>query len=805
MKKITFLFFGLLASVTFSYGQAGSYSFAESTEVYTPVVGTNSTATGDDGIQDLVSIGFTFNFDGIAYTQFGISTNGWIKMGNVAIGGTSWTNTLSNTAAHRPLIAAFWDDNNRNSGNIQYSLSGTSPNQILEVGWDNVNIGGGGSTSAVNFASYKLRLYETTNVIEFIYGPTMASAGTLTASVGINGASSFLSVTPAATATASSATANNGIASTTNLVGKKYIFTPPLPCTGTPVAGTVAPASLSICSGSLPGNLVLSGYTTGATGITFQWEESLDNFATPGVNAVGGTGATTATYTPPAFSGTPISYRVKVTCTDSALFEYSSSTTIQNPSTPTTQVTNATAANLAYTSATINWTNGNGNRRVVLLSDSPTITDPVDGNAAALVANAVYAGSGEQIIYDGTGATVNVTGLSSDTQYYVKVYEYLRCGTDPYDYFYNTTSGSNEVTFSTLINNDLCVDAITVTCGSSTVGTTNGSTNENAAVCGISGVTTQNTPGVWYKYVGDGSDVTVTTCSSNITTGDSRIAVFSGACGALTCIGGNDDAQLAGCATNTLASVVTFSTVTGTDYYILVYAYLSTSLAFELNVSCVAACTPATTNDECSAATQVTIGTPITAADNTCSSASLGAAYPSCGNMFGTYYDTWYWFDSGSVTDVTIALTNQTGTTGFALYSGTCGALTQVTGSCTLTGASTSLTGLTIGTYYLRVFSDSPATRGSYDLSITDDGLGNNSFDNNSFTYYPNPIKNTLNLSYNQEISNVEVYNLLGQKVRSNVINANDAHIDMSNLSKGAYMVKVTSNDQVKTIKVIKE
>ncbi|QBZ98413.1 T9SS type A sorting domain-containing protein [Flavobacterium sangjuense] len=357
--------------------------------------------------------------------------------------------------------------------------------------------------------------------------------------------------------------------------------------------------------------------------------------------------------------------------------------------------------------------------------------------------------------------------------------------------------------------NDDCSDAITVTCGSTTAGTTALATNENMPVCGISGVTTQNTPGVWYKYVGDGSDVTVTTCSPTITTGDSRIAVYSGACGALTCIGGNDDAQAAGCATNTLASIVTFTAALGTDYYILVYSYTfapgTNPINFELNVSCVAACTPATVNDECSTATQVTIGTPITAADNSCSSASLGVAYPSCGNMFGTYYDTWYWFDSGSVTDVTITLSNLTGAAGFALYSGSCGALTQVAGSCTTTGAATSLTGLTIGTYYLRVFSTTPAGRGSYDLSITDDGLGTGSFDSANFTYYPNPVKNTLNLSYNQEISNVEVFNLLGQKVSSNVINANDAHIDMSNLSNGAYMVRVTSNNQVKTIKVIKE
>jgi hypothetical protein len=62
-----------------------------------------------------------------------------------------------------------------------------------------------------------------------------------------------------------------------------------------------------------------------------------------------------------------------------------------------------------------------------------------------------------------------------------------------------------------------------------------------------------------------------------------------------------------------------------------------------------------------------------------------------------------------------------------------------------------------------------------------------------------------LNLSYNKEISSVEIFNLLGQKVNSLEVNSNDTQLDMSNLSKGAYMVKVTSDNQVKTIKVIKE
>ena len=70
---------------------------------------------------------------------------------------------------------------------------------------------------------------------------------------------------------------------------------------------------------------------------------------------------------------------------------------------------------------------------------------------------------------------------------------------------------------------------------------------------------------------------------------------------------------------------------------------------------------------------------------------------------------------------------------------------------------------------------------------------------------YPNPTRNILNITYNQEISNVEVYNLVGQSVANITPNANEGQIDMSNLASGAYFVKVTSNNATRTVKVIKE
>uniref|UniRef100_UPI0030CA341B Ig-like domain-containing protein n=1 Tax=uncultured Flavobacterium sp. TaxID=165435 RepID=UPI0030CA341B len=82
--------------------------------------------------------------------------------------------------------------------------------------------------------------------------------------------------------------------------------------------------------------------------------------------------------------------------------------------------------------------------------------------------------------------------------------------------------------------------------------------------------------------------------------------------------------------------------------------------------------------------------------------------------------------------------------------------------------------------------------------------LGAEGFDNASFVAYPNPVNDMLNISYSSEISSVHVINLLGQVVASKNVGTNSTQIDMTDLAAGAYIVQVTVNDIVKTIKVIK-
>ncbi len=117
--------------------------------------------------------------------------------------------------------------------------------------------------------------------------------------------------------------------------------------------------------------------------------------------------------------------------------------------------------------------------------------------------------------------------------------------------------------------------------------------------------------------------------------------------------------------------------------------------------------------------------------------------------------------------------------------------------------AETALTGG--ATYYVQVDRWGTATPGTFGLRVTDLALGTGNFNDKGFSFYPNPVKDVLNLSYDTNISAVTVTNLLGQTVLNADYNTNSVKVNMTGLAAGTYIVKVTANNLVKTIKVIKE
>jgi minor extracellular serine protease Vpr len=81
-------------------------------------------------------------------------------------------------------------------------------------------------------------------------------------------------------------------------------------------------------------------------------------------------------------------------------------------------------------------------------------------------------------------------------------------------------------------------------------------------------------------------------------------------------------------------------------------------------------------------------------------------------------------------------------------------------------------------------------------------------FDNqNSIIAYPNPFSNQLTIEANEPIYKVEIYNLLGQKVKTLEINnpsESTINIELSELAQGNYIAKVSSELLTNTIKLIK-
>ena len=82
--------------------------------------------------------------------------------------------------------------------------------------------------------------------------------------------------------------------------------------------------------------------------------------------------------------------------------------------------------------------------------------------------------------------------------------------------------------------------------------------------------------------------------------------------------------------------------------------------------------------------------------------------------------------------------------------------------------------------------------------------LGNENFDEASFSYYPNPTNGILNVNYSSEIYKVEVTNMLGQNVLVQKTNSEEAQIDLQFLPAGTYLVKISSDDKIKSIKIVK-
>jgi hypothetical protein len=160
------------------------------------------------------------------------------------------------------------------------------------------------------------------------------------------------------------------------------------------------------------------------------------------VSVSGGAGPYTYLWTPGGTTSATISNRLpgNYTCcvTDANGCSTCSTVTINyNCTTPTLQAKNISFSNVTSNSMRVSWTNGNGARRIVKIKNANTFINPVTGTDYS--ANTVYSGS-EQVVYNGTGNNVTVTGLAPNTTYWFRVYEANCSGSSS---LYRTSTATN--------------------------------------------------------------------------------------------------------------------------------------------------------------------------------------------------------------------------------------------------------------------------------------------------------------------------------------------------------------------------
>jgi hypothetical protein len=247
-------------------------------------LGSNHGASGPG-----VDIGFSFMFNNVRYDRVGICNDGWITFGKSILGTNAVNTNASNyfavisasssaSADLQNRIAVFCRDIEGQTGSeIRAVTLGSSPNQTFVVQWSNYRKYG----ATGDAFDFQIRLSETTNIVELVYGSFINGAVAGTAQIGLRGIvnTDFSNrVTSAAISwsasiagginTAGALFNNTGVSP---LYGQSYKWTPPQ-CSGTLAALSASTNASFICPGGSSTITLLNSYTV--SGITYTWSAS---------------------------------------------------------------------------------------------------------------------------------------------------------------------------------------------------------------------------------------------------------------------------------------------------------------------------------------------------------------------------------------------------------------------------------------------------------------------------------------------------------------------------------------------------
>ena len=147
-----------------NYIEGSGYAI-DQTGTYAIIPGSGATvALGDDQMSGILPIGFSFNFFGNNYTDFYLSSNGFIQFTNDFNSGCCSGQLIPNPFTPNNLIAFSWDDMYPpGGGTVQYFTTGVSPNQNLVVNFFNIAFC---CNTGMPMVKTQMVLNETSNIIE---------------------------------------------------------------------------------------------------------------------------------------------------------------------------------------------------------------------------------------------------------------------------------------------------------------------------------------------------------------------------------------------------------------------------------------------------------------------------------------------------------------------------------------------------------------------------------------------------------------------------------------------------------------
>lgn len=355
LRFFSVLVLGMLCSFS-GYAQVSGYTFSTSVGTFTPISGgttvgnsassqeqfsgdpitpifTSTNLTGTFNVSAGVGfpIGFVFNLGGMSFDRFNISTEGNIKLGTSSEPYASFQSPNSlpaqfaTTAISNMIMALNSNLMGQAGSSMKYITTGSVGSRVLTVEWLGI------SRSAVvgDNINFQIKLYETTNVVEIVYGTFTTLVGTdQNATVGIHGR--LTGGVPAGPDfkkvgnTTPTTTPDGPVVSTTNVVspftderikwrngftpssGRTYTFTPAGVTCNLPVIPTA-----SITPGSNQCNLAW-GAAAGATSYNVEYKTSASGtwLPAPGGTAMAGTSLTVSGLAP----ATSYDFRVQSNC-----------------------------------------------------------------------------------------------------------------------------------------------------------------------------------------------------------------------------------------------------------------------------------------------------------------------------------------------------------------------------------------------------------------------------------------------------------------------------------------------------------